>query len=184
MNRLFAFVITALLAISISARDYHIIPQPKDIQDREGQFTLTQGMKIFAQGEANCKVATFFVNKLNRSTGLGLTLTAKKGQAQIQLLSNSKIKGDEAYRLTVSPKQVVAEASTDRGLFYAMQTFMQMLPPEVEINAQHSRVIVLCSMLLGPPPALSSTTSRALSTVASCSSHAAISSPSTKSRSR
>ena len=147
MNRLFAFVITALLAVSVSARDYHIIPQPKDIQDREGQFTLTQGMKIFAQGEANRKVATFFVNKLNRSTGLGLTLTAKKGQAQIQLLSNSKIKGDEAYRLTVSPKQVVAEASTDRGLFYAMQTFLQMLPPEVEINAQCSTLKGHCSML-------------------------------------
>ncbi|MBQ7741624.1 MAG: family 20 glycosylhydrolase [Bacteroidaceae bacterium] len=133
MNRLFAFVITAMLTIGISARDYHIIPQPKDIQDREGQFTLTQGMKIFAQGEANRKVATFFVDKLNRSTGLGLSLTNKKGQAQIQLLTNNKITGKEAYRLTVSPKQVVAEASTDQGLFYAMQTFLQMLPPEVEI---------------------------------------------------
>ncbi|MBP5361072.1 MAG: family 20 glycosylhydrolase [Bacteroidaceae bacterium] len=134
MNRLFSLVITAILAVSVSARDYHIIPQPKDIQDREGQFTLTQGMKLFAQGEANRKVATFFVTKLNRSTGLGLTLTSKKGQAQIQLLLNSKIKGEEAYRLTVSPKQVVAEASTDRGLFYAMQTFLQLLPPEVEIS--------------------------------------------------
>ena len=134
MNRLFAFVISAILAIGISARNYHIIPQPKDIQDREGQFTLTQGMKIFAQGEANCKVAKFFVDKLNRSTGLGLALTNKKGQAQIQLLLNNKITGNEAYRLTVAPKQVVAEASTDQGLFYAMQTFLQMLPPEVEIT--------------------------------------------------
>ena len=141
---------TSLLALSISGRDYHIIPQPKDIQDRDGQFTLAQGMKIFAQGDANRKVAQFFADKLNRSTGLGLTLTTKKGQAQIQLVYNNKVKGDEAYRLTVSKSLVLAEASTDRGLFYAMQTFLQMLPPEVEIECPKAHCSMLnaqCSML-------------------------------------
>ena len=77
-------------------------------------------------------MAQFFVNKLNRSTGLDITLTTKKGSAQIVLLNNNKVGGDEAYRLTVGTRQVVAEARNDRGLFYAMQTFMQMLPPQVE----------------------------------------------------
>ena len=144
MNRFLVFIMTAMLTVGISARDYHIIPQPKDIQDREGEFTLGKGMKIYAQGAANQKVARFFADKLNRSTGLGITTTAKKGQAQIVLLYNNKVKGEEAYRLTVGIKQVVAEASTDKGLFYAMQTFLQMLPPQVECespkaNAQCSK---------------------------------------------
>ena len=132
MNRLLTILLAATLCLCISARNYHIIPQPKEITDKEGVFTLTKGTKIYASGDANIKVAQFFVNKLNRSTGLDITLTTKKGSAQIVLLHNNKVGGDEAYRLTVGTRQVVAEARTDRGLFYAMQTFMQMLPPQVE----------------------------------------------------
>ena len=132
MNRLMTILLAATLSLGISARKYHIIPQPKEIIDKEGTFTLTKGAKIYAKGEADTKVARFFADKLNRSTGLGITLTAKKGEAQIVLTNNNKVGGDEAYRLTVGNRQVTAEAKTDRGLFYAMQTFMQMLPPQVE----------------------------------------------------
>ena len=132
MNRLMTILLAATLCLGISARKYHIIPQPKEIIDKEGTFTLTTGAQIYAKGEAGTKVARFFADKLNRSTGLGITLTAKKGEAQIVLTNNNKVGGDEAYRLTVGNRQVTAEAKTDRGLFYAMQTFMQMLPPQVE----------------------------------------------------
>ena len=138
MKHLLITLLAAVLSVSITARDYHIIPQPKEIIDKDGQFTLTKGMKIYAKGDANRKVAQFFADKLNSSTALGLSLTARRSEAQIMLLSNKKVTGSEAYRLTVAPGAVTAEASTDRGLFYAMQTFMQMLPPQVEAPTANS----------------------------------------------
>ena len=39
--------------------------------------------------------------------------------------------GTEAYRLRVSPSEVVIESSAPNGAFYALQTLLQLLPPEI-----------------------------------------------------
>lgn len=132
MRLICSLIICALFAVTTMARNYNIIPQPKEIIDKEGTFVFASGAKVFAKGDANVKVAQFFIKKLNASTGLNLTLTANKKEAQILLLAAKSIKGKEAYKLSVTPQTVVAEASTNQGLFYAMQTFMQLLPPQVE----------------------------------------------------
>lgn len=132
MKKLILVALCALFALGITARDYNIIPQPKEIIDREGTFTIPQNAKIYAKGEANIKVAKFFIKKLNASTGLNLTITANNKEAAIQLQTSKKVKGKEAYNLTVSQQGITAEALTDQGLFYAMQTLLQLLPPQVE----------------------------------------------------
>ena len=40
---------------------------------------------------------------------------------------DKKVKGAEAYTLSVTPKGIVAKASTDAGLFYARQTLIQLM---------------------------------------------------------
>ena len=133
MKKILLLICIGVVVASTSfARDYNIIPQPKEIVDKDGSFVLTKGAKVYAQGSANAKVAKFFIEKLNASTGMELALTTNKNEAAIQLLASAKVKGKEAYKLTVATDKVVAEAKTDQGLFYAMQTFMQLLPPQVE----------------------------------------------------
>lgn len=44
--------------------------------------------------------------------------------------------GDEAYTLEVTPENVSVNARTGQGLFYGMQTFMQLLPAEVESSVK------------------------------------------------
>lgn len=121
-----------LAAGSALARNYNIIPQPKEIIDHEGGFNLTSDTKIYAQGKENTKVAEFFIKKINASTGLGLTITTDSKKADIRLLQSRKIKGKEAYTLDVTPDGVTAQAQTAQGIFYAMQSFMQLLPPQIE----------------------------------------------------
>lgn len=124
--------VSALLTIAVTAREYHIIPQPKEIVDKDGTFSLANDARVYAQGKENVKVAQFFIKKLKASTGYNITLTTNRQKAQIQLLQSKKIKGKEAYALTVDAKGVIAKASTVQGLFYAMQTFLQLLPPQIE----------------------------------------------------
>lgn len=40
-------------------------------------------------------------------------------------------RGAEAYELTVAPDSVVIRAPDQAGLFYGVQTLLQLLPPEV-----------------------------------------------------
>ena len=124
--------LTALMTLGTMARDYHIIPQPKEITDRDGAFTLTPNTKVYAKGEANIKVAKFFINKINASTGYNITLTNKEKEATILLQKVSWIKGKEAYHLSVSPQLIVVQGATAQGLFYAMQSLMQLFPAQIE----------------------------------------------------
>ena len=132
MKKILALFMCAAIATVAMARDYNIIPQPKEIIDQQGTYTLAPATKIYAKGAENIKVAEFFIKKLNASTGLNLALAQKAADAQIVLLGSKKIKNKEGYSLTVTPQGVKAEAKTAQGLFYAMQTFMQLLPPQVE----------------------------------------------------
>ena len=124
-------------AANTFAGKYNIIPEPAKITDGKGAFRLTTETNFCVKGgDEVTKVARFFSNKLAASTGFSPAISAKKNKNSIQLILNKKIAGEEAYTLAVTPQGVSAQASTARGLFYAMQTFMQLLPPQVE-SATH-----------------------------------------------
>ena len=131
MRKLF-LAICLLASLNIFAGKYKIIPLPAQITDGKGEFVLTSETNFYVKGDNVTSVAQFFSDKLAKSTGFNIAIGTKKNRNSIQLIINKKIKGEEAYTLAVTSQGVTAQASTPRGLFYAMQTFMQLLPPQVE----------------------------------------------------
>ena len=131
MRKLF-LAICLLASLNIFAGKYNIIPLPAQITDGKGEFVLTSETNFYVKGDNVTSVAQFFSDKLAKSTGFNIAIGTKKNRNSIQLIINKKIKGEEAYTLAVTSQGVTAQASTPRGLFYAMQTFMQLLPPQVE----------------------------------------------------
>ena len=125
---------------SYAGKQYNIIPEPAQITDGKGSFTLNTDTRFYVSGDNVANVANFFNKKLKASTGMDIAVGNKKGKNTIQLLISKKVKGEEAYNLNVTPNGVIAQASTPRGLFYAMQTFMQLLPPQVESATRVSGV--------------------------------------------
>lgn len=109
---------------------FNIIPVPESITAGQGTFSVTQSTTIYAPKAAN--VGTWLAQKLSTATGFNVQVTGKKGKGQIRLELAKKVKGEEAYTLDVTPSGVVAKASTPHGLWNAMQTFLQLLPPEIE----------------------------------------------------
>lgn len=108
----------------------NIIPAPRALELREGAFTLRDGMTIGAATPESRAVASFFAEKMGRATGYGLTV-ADEGDINLSLGDAPEL-GEEGYRLDVTPRGVSATAATAQGLFYAMQSFLQLLPAEIE----------------------------------------------------
>ncbi len=131
----FSFLLL-LLATAAQAQQstINIIPQPVDLQTSAGAYTLSKATTIgYNKPEARA-VAEMLSQRLNTPTGLGLTSkTGKTGAIQLNLLDtdNAQI-GREGYVLEATPKGVVISANQPAGLFYGMQTLVQLLPKEIE----------------------------------------------------
>ncbi len=108
----------------------NIIPMPQELVAGEGSFTLTGDAAIAATTPEAKTVAEFFAAKMSTSTGYSIEV-AETGNIALVVDANLDT-NDEGYTLEVTPQGVTATAKTPQGLFYAMQSFMQLLPAEIE----------------------------------------------------
>jgi hexosaminidase len=111
----------------------NIIPAPLSLVQNEGGFKLNKNTAVYASGEEAKTIAAFFAPKIRRSTGFPLTISETETSGGITLLiDNSLDVNDEGYTLEVTPQKVAVRGKTAQGLFYGMQSFMQLLPAEIE----------------------------------------------------
>lgn len=132
-------LLLALFAAVANAQNapIHLIPQPAELQQSGGVFTLTGNTGIGFNQPDGRAVAEMLAQKLNVPTGFALK--AQQGtRAAIQLNLNAapdaKL-GKEGYTLEVTPKGVAIAANQPAGLFYGMQTLLQLFPKEIESKA-------------------------------------------------
>lgn len=111
----------------------HIVPEPKMIEQQAGDFVLTSRTTVVTDNDTLKAIADYFAKKIERSTGycLDIVKEAKDDCIRLSLDPTLNIK-DEGYKLTVSPHDISVSARSFQGVFYAMQTVMQLLPAEIE----------------------------------------------------
>lgn len=133
MTKKILFAIMALLSsFTMRAHEINIIPTPVEMKVTEGSFTLDANTRLAYKGKGAKDVANFFAEKVRRSAGFSLK-RGKVAKAQtISFVLDKNVKGAEAYTLEVTPTNVIAKACTPDGLFYAVQSLLQLLPPAVE----------------------------------------------------
>ena len=139
MKHLFTFLMTAVLAITAMAQvpraDYRVIPLPSVINGiKSADFRLTdQCLVNYPTGnrdmERNAAMLSQYVEEM---TGMHLsirpTLSVKDHVGNISLLIDGKMKDDEGYRLTVTPRGVEISGKTPAGVFYGIQVLRKALP--------------------------------------------------------
>nr|WP_239060782.1 family 20 glycosylhydrolase [Bacteroides sp. 519] len=108
----------------------NIIPMPQTLIQQEGRFKLVSGVTFDANTPDAKAVAAYFISKMERSTGYKFAI-ADEGKISLTIDPSLELK-DEGYHLTVTPTAVNVVAKTSQGLFYGMQSFMQLLPAEIE----------------------------------------------------
>jgi hexosaminidase len=111
-----------------------LIPQPVEIHQSDGVFLLTNTSTIGFNNPEGRKVAEMLEQKLNGATGFSIVLKQDKtGSIQLNLNKVAVAQlGKEGYTLVSAPEGVVITANTTAGLFYGMQTLLQLLPKEIE----------------------------------------------------
>jgi len=129
---------TNTLAASIS-----IIPRPDSLVAGRGSFTLTSRTTIWSD-RADSAVARRFARSLAPATALDLPVrigTSSSGNRIVFRRASARdtTLGPEGYRLNVQPGVVTITSSAQAGAFYATQTLLQLLPPDVYRSAPVSQ---------------------------------------------
>jgi hexosaminidase len=139
--------VLALVAEAASGATPAIIPLPQQMQTRPGAFTLcpaqpipgpaAQAMtKILVDG-ASQHNGQYLAALLLKSTGYQFEvrtnagLSAVKGAIVLTTVNALTNLGAEGYELTVAPDSVVIRAPAQAGVFYGVQSLLQLLPPQI-----------------------------------------------------
>lgn len=103
-----------------------VIPPVQKLELTPGKFKLTPG-KIFAFRES-FEIAKFLREELSKFE-LSFSIVAHTSNgSKIELLKDRNlVHHEQGYRIIVRPERVSLIAGSDRGLFYAVQTFKQIL---------------------------------------------------------
>jgi len=141
MKKLFLLSVCCFTAFLSSAQSNKtslaIIPEPVSVITKDGEFTLPRHVLIQAGPQTDVRLVTSYLrNKLATATDLQVTVrNAFSVPATIKLMLNKKADttlGKEGYQLWVGKKGITINANAAAGLFYGVQTLIQLLPKEIE----------------------------------------------------
>lgn len=126
---------TALFSTAAaSGKDNPIIPAPVSYQENDGYFKLNGSTIITTP--ANYQKAGFVASLkkgIELRCGLKLESSPFKNQAVKGIIFNLKKDLNihpEGYKMVIGKKIITIEASSEAGLFYAVQSLLQLIPTE------------------------------------------------------
>jgi hexosaminidase len=139
MKKTGLFIISIVIAsITFCQTDTRIaiVPQPVKITQNSGYFTLPQTITIQTVEVTDLKqTVTELQKRLSVPTGYKVSISGNAPAAVIKLELNKTVNatiGDEGYTLSVTQKNIIIKANKPAGIFYGVQTLMQLLPKEIE----------------------------------------------------
>jgi len=156
-NELLKVILVAFLYIFTSCTDQNnvsknqisIIPKPVNVETGSGSFTIQPNIKIFV--DTNNKkakdVAKYLAEKIKTATGYDLVIenftskTSIDGAILITENNENAKRDDEGYTLNVDTNSVIIKASKPAGLFYGVQSLLQLLPPEIYASTKSKKNI-------------------------------------------
>ena len=124
VSRLAILLLAITLPAALFAGEVHIIPEPVSVKEQPGHFLLTSGTSIGTTVDSFGSTAAWLSEHLHLKQGKG----GKRIILAIPADKNSL--GAEGYTLSVTPSGIRISANTAAGIFYGMQTLLQLLPPD------------------------------------------------------
>ncbi|MGN8035714.1 beta-N-acetylhexosaminidase [Chitinophaga sp. 22321] len=153
------FLLPLLSSFPVSAQngnstEISLIPLPVKVETRSGFFTLSPTTRLVADAALK-DITDLFASIINTPTGYQL-LPEKNDNNCIHFTINdtyNETLGNEGYILDVTPARIDISANKPAGLFYAMQSLIQLLPKEIEsgTKAAQENWVVPCVKITDYP---------------------------------
>lgn len=162
-NLLRAFLVLGVLSICISCsrrsdgvdnEELALIPVPQEMTVGTDYFTLTHNAAItLDQSDEELKsIANYLNEKVAPATGFTLPVE-KHGKIEFKLVDDASL-GDEGYHLKVKSGDILLTANKPAGIFYGVQTLLQMLPAEIKsttAQAKDKKWTIPCAEITDKP---------------------------------
>jgi len=149
------FCASALFALDSDGRSpLALVPTPKEVQLRQGEFRVGRKTRIFVQlgHQSEDRIAAeTLAEEVADQSGLKLDILGMKAKAKAEggaivlaRLQDSRVRrflaakglkadefvGEEGYLLFSDKSHLIVAANTGQGLFYGVQTLRQLLRPQ------------------------------------------------------
>ncbi|HEX8331350.1 MAG TPA: beta-N-acetylhexosaminidase [Segetibacter sp.] len=132
----FLFIFTSIHTFGQAQKQIAIIPEPVSMTATSKQFSLPQNILIEAPAQQEVKaITTLLKDRLTTAAGLKVSFTNASPNATIKLELNKTADtriGKEGYNLSVTSRNILIRANQPAGLFYGVQTLLQLLPKQIE----------------------------------------------------
>jgi len=128
-------ILSASIALAESSNSCPIIPRPAKLEKNEGSFRLRPETQIVLDTVPH-PLGAYLSAKLHPSTSYTLKVIVKRSNGDLTnaiVLTTRQPQsalGPEGYSLSVTPNAIVISATEPAGLFYGIQSLLQLLPPE------------------------------------------------------
>lgn len=139
----------ALLCTMYTANAQHdkylgIIPAPVSVEKQTGYFKLDKTVVLVQGDQANAATADLLNAFIANKGGFALREVKQAGKAERAIVFTTKGAENlpaEGYKINVTPQQIEV-IGKDAGLFYAVQSLIQMIPEKTgqEMNIPASRI--------------------------------------------
>ena len=132
---LFAFFVSAVTVCHSQRAAIALIPQPASLSQGSGSFILPPELVIIVpQNEELKKIAELLSKQLSRTSS---NVKLQEGNAALAnsiflSLANDNKLSKEGYSLKVTTTGVTLTAKEPAGIFYAVQTLLQLFPKQIE----------------------------------------------------
>jgi hexosaminidase len=139
MTKAIAIFFISFISCACIAQNTQIIPEPVSFVKKNGEYLFKEKIVIASDNSSEpvTKIITMLKEKLNAATGFSIvSQTGKDEKAGISLSINKNADpqiGKEGYQMLVTAEDgVMIRANEAAGLFYGVQTFLQLLPASIE----------------------------------------------------
>ena len=138
MKTYFLILTTLLISVITAAQknpeNISLIPLPVSLQATGGFFTLPVNIRVSSNNQSPevQQVIKQFSEKISKATGYNIQAGSNQPAISFNILTiQDSVIGNEGYLLTVTEKDISINANQPSGLFYGMQTLLQLFPPQI-----------------------------------------------------
>ena len=152
------FLITLLTLVSCQKdkKAIRIIPEPVSVKTQVGRFHFTGIISMETNSPELDWCKAYLVAKIGKAAGVEWVDRQLSGGKKIKLVLEKdadKLLGEEGYHLVVNPRNIQIRARSPQGVFYAIQSLLQLMDPVVYSaeGTGDTNLVIPCAEIIDYP---------------------------------